>query len=274
LKIFLKSRTFPAMKYNDYFYRCIQRKGSFLCTGIDPDPEKLPDGFSKDVQGIYEFVREVIRVTADLTPAYKFNLAFFERWGWKGLQILEKLLSEVPQEILLLADAKRGDIGNSSKFYAKALLEEMPFHSATVSPYLGSDSILPFIEDESKGAFVLCVTSNSSGRELQEHGVPQPLYLKTAQIVQNLNDRKNLGLVMGATKPEQLLDVRKQFPELPFLIPGVGSQGGGVETAMAVCRDNGLGLINVSRGILYPLKGKFPDNVRAAAIHYQRLFKL
>jgi len=261
------------MKYNDYFNHCIQTKGSFLCTGIDPDPGKLPNGFSRDAQGIYEFVHEIIQITADLTPAYKFNLAFFELWGWRGLQILEKLLSEVPRDILLLADAKRGDIGNSSKFYAKALLEEMPFHSATVSPYLGSDSIFPFIENENKGAFVLCVTSNASGRELQEHGEEKPLYIKTAEIVRGLNTKKNLGLVMGATKPEQLLDVRKQFPELPFLIPGVGSQGGGVDIALAVCRENGLGLINVSRGILYPSEGKFPDNVRAAVQHYRRLFK-
>jgi len=261
------------MKYKDYFNHCIQTKGSFLCTGIDPDPERLPAGFSKGAQGVYKFVREVIRVTADLTPAYKFNLAFFELWGWRGIQVLERLISEAPEDILLIADAKRGDIGNSSKFYAKALLETMPFHSVTLSPYLGSDSILPFIENEKKGAFVLCVTSNPSGRELQEHGVSRPLYLKTAQIVQNLNDKKNLGLVMGATKPEQLLDVRKQFPELPFLIPGVGSQGGGVETAMAVCRENGLGLINVSRGILYPSEGTFPENVRMAAQHYRQLFK-
>ena len=261
------------MKYDEYFNHCIQSKESFLCTGIDPDPGKLPNGFTRDVQGIYEFVHEVIQITADLTPAYKFNLAFFELWGWKGLQILEKLLSKIPQNILLLADAKRGDIGNSSKFYAKALLEEMPFHSATVSPYLGSDSIIPFIENENKGAFVLCVTSNASGRELQEHGEEKPLYIKTSEIVRGLNTKKNLGLVMGATKPEQLLDVRKQFPELPFLIPGVGSQGGGVDTALTVCRENGLGLINVSRGILYPSEGKFPDNVRAAAQYYRQLFK-
>lgn len=115
------------MKYEHYFKHCIETKSSFLCTGIDPDPERLPDGFSRDVQGIYEFVHEIIQITADLTPAYKFNLAFFELWGWKGLRILEKLLSEVPKNILLLADAKRGDIGNSSKFYARALLRNCPF---------------------------------------------------------------------------------------------------------------------------------------------------
>ncbi|MBN2601180.1 MAG: orotidine-5'-phosphate decarboxylase [Candidatus Marinimicrobia bacterium] len=260
------------MNYEHYFKHCIDKKSSFLCTGIDPDVSKFPAGFLKNVRGVYDFVHEIIQTTADLTAAYKFNLAFFEMWGWKGLQVLEKLLVEVPEDILLLADAKRGDIGNSSKFYAKALLEELPFHSATVSPYLGSDSIRPFIEDENKGAFVLCVTSNASGRELQEHGGDKPLYIRTAEIVRDLNEHHNLGLVMGATKPAQLLDVRRQFPDLPFLIPGVGSQGGGVDTALAVCRENGLGLINVSRGILYPSEGTFPDNVRQLAENYNQLF--
>ncbi len=262
------------MNYTQYFHHCLETRNSFLCTGIDPDVDNIPAAFTKDVQGIYEFVRVIIQATAELSAAYKFNLAFFERWGWRGWQVLEKLVSEVPGDILLLADAKRGDIGNSSKFYARALLQELPFRSATVSPYLGSDSIIPFIEDENKGAFVLCVTSNPSGRELQEHGANKPLYIRTAELVQGLNQHKNLGLVIGATKPEQLLDVRQRFPSLPFLIPGVGSQGGGIETAVEVCRKNGLGLINVSRGILYPTEGKFPDNVRKSAENYHQLFSI
>jgi len=260
------------MNYQQYFKHCITTKASFLCTGVDPDSNKIPSGLSRNVRGIYDFVHEIIEVTAEFTAAYKFNLAFFERWGWRGLQVMEKLLSEVPADILLVADAKRGDIGNSSKFYARALLEELPFHAATVSPYLGSDSIRPFIENDKKGAFVLCVTSNASGRELQEHGGEKPLYLKAAEIVEHLNSKGNLGLVMGATKPEQLTGVRNMFPELPFLIPGIGTQGGGVETAVRVCRECGLGLINVSRGILYPTEGRFPDNVYEVAKKYNRLF--
>lgn len=260
------------MKYQSFFKHCIERKSSFLCLGIDPDPDKLPQGFARNVQGIYDFVHGIIQVTADLTPAYKFNLAFFEIWGWRGWQIMEKLLADIPRDIFLIADAKRGDIGNSSKFYAKALLEELPFHAATVSPYLGSDSIRPFIENDAKGAFVLCVTSNASGKELQEHGAEKPLYIRTAEIVRELNTRENLGLVVGATKPQQLLDLCRQFLELPFLIPGVGSQGGDVDTAVAVCRETGLGLINVSRGILYPTEGTFPDNIRERVSYYKQLF--
>ncbi|HDP67713.1 MAG TPA: orotidine-5'-phosphate decarboxylase [Candidatus Marinimicrobia bacterium] len=260
------------MNFNQYFRHAILKKSSYLCVGIDPDPDKLPTGFSRDAEGIYGFAREVIQATQDFTPAYKFNLAFFELWGWKGWQIMEQLLADIPRDIFLIADAKRGDIGNSSKFYAKALLEELPFHAATVSPYLGSDSIRPFIENDAKGAFVLCVTSNASGKELQEHGAEKPLYIRTAEIVRELNTGGNLGLVVGATKPQQLLDLRRQFPELPFLIPGVGSQGGDVDTAVAVCRETGLGLINVSRGILYPTEGTFPDNIRERAGYYNQLF--
>ncbi len=262
------------MKYYEHFKNCINEKSTFLCIGIDPDPDKLPIKFGKNPDGVYQFAQEVINVTKDITPAYKFNLAFFELWGWKGWQILEKIISEMPDNVLLIGDAKRGDIGNSSKFYAKALFETLKFDAVTLSPYLGSDSIQPFIENESKGAFVLCVTSNPSGRELQEYGSGKPLYIKTADIVKNLNKRKNLGLVLGATKPEQLLDVRKQYPDLPFLIPGIGKQGGSTESAVEVCRTCGLGLINVSRSVIFPGEGKFPDNVRDVAKNYSRLLKI
>jgi orotidine-5'-phosphate decarboxylase len=189
------------------------------------------------------------------------------------MRILERLIAEVPEDILLIADAKRGDIGNSAKFYARAILDNLNFQAVTISPYLGSDSLQPFIEDEEKGAFVLCLTSNPSAGQLQEYGAEKPLYLRTAEIVRELNINQNLGLVIGATKSEPLLSLRQQFPELPFLIPGVGPQGGETKPALKVCRQNGLGLINLSRDILYPPEGKFPDNVRAAARYYHDLFK-
>ncbi len=260
------------MQYKDFFPECLTLKRSYLCIGIDPDPAKLPHGFSADADGVYRFAKEIIDVTQAFTPAYKFNMAFFEIWGSKGWQALEKLLARVPKNILLISDAKRGDIGNSAKFYARAILENLPFQAVTLSPYLGSESILPFIEDASHGAFVLGVTSNPSGREIQDFGGAQPLYLKVAEIVQQINIRQNLGLVMGATKPAQLVTVRQMFPRLPFLIPGVGSQGGEVATAVKVCRECGAGLINVSRGILFPSEGTFPDNVARMAAYYQKQF--
>jgi orotidine-5'-phosphate decarboxylase len=261
------------MRYHEYFKNCLNEKSTFLCVGIDPDPEKIPTQFKKNPDGIYHFVQEVINVTKDITPAYKFNLAFFELWGWKGWQILEKIIDNMPKNILLIGDAKRSDIGNSSRFYAKSLFEILGFHAVTVSPYLGSDSILPFIADESKGAFVLCVTSNPSGREIQNHGSKQPLYLKVASMVYDLDTSKNLGLVVGATKPDQLMELREAFFSLPFLIPGIGKQGGSTDTAVLVCRALGLGLINVSRSIIFAEKGDFPENVRSAAQKYADLFK-
>ncbi|HPC35888.1 MAG TPA: orotidine-5'-phosphate decarboxylase [Candidatus Marinimicrobia bacterium] len=261
------------MQFIKKFRECLTEKQTFLCIGIDPDPNKLPAGFSANADGVYYFVKEILAATSAYTPAYKFNLAFFEMWGSRGWQMLEKLLSEVPQNILLIGDAKRGDIGNSAKFYAKALFEALPFHAVTLSPYLGTESILPFIADESYGAFILCVTSNPSGREIQDFGGDQPLYLKVATIVQQLNQHQNLGLVMGATKPEQLLSVRQKYPELPFLIPGVGAQGGEIEAAVQVCQICGVGLINVSRAVLFPDKGKFPENVAEMAAYYRRKFK-
>ncbi len=260
------------MKYNEFFKTCIDRKNNFLCVGIDPDPAKMDPQFPKNPQGVAQFVREIIKATSDITPAYKFNLAFFEIWGWEGWKILEEIIAEIPKDILLIGDAKRGDIGNSSRFYAKAILEKLGFHSITLAPYMGEDSLRPFIEDETKGAFILCVTSNPSGRDLQEHGNP-PLYQKTAELANNLNTLNNVGLVMGATKPEQLYDIRKDYPDLPFLIPGVGKQGGGVETAVEVCRQCGTGVINSSRSIIFAPDGTFPNNIRLAAEKYANSFK-
>jgi orotidine-5'-phosphate decarboxylase len=262
------------MNYITKLRESLKKKNTYLCVGIDPDPAKLPDKFEKSVEGVFNFCKEVIEATSEFTPAYKFNLAFFEIWGWQGWKILEELLALVPDDIILVGDAKRGDIGNSSRFYAKALTETLKFDAITLSPYLGSESILPFIEDENKGCFVLCVTSNPSGRELQDHGDDKPLYIKTAEICQSLNEKGNVGIVMGATKPAQLLDVRKQFPGLPFLIPGVGSQGGAVDTAVKACQQNGAGLINVSRGIIFAPEGAFPENVKTAAKKYKELFKI
>jgi len=260
--------------YNDFFSHCLQRKKTFLCIGIDPDVDKLPEKFTCDLNGLAEFCREIIQATAEFTVAYKFNLAFFERWGWRGWQVLENLITAVPADVLTIADAKRGDIGNSSRFYTQAFFKMLPFHAITLSPYLGPDSITPFIEDADHGAFVLCVTSNFGGRIIQEHGDSQPVYLKVAEMVESLNKNRNLGLVMGATKPEQLTEVRQKFPTLPFLIPGIGAQGGEVEQAVAVCRSAGQGLINVSRAILFPTSGAFPANVREMAAYYQQQFKI
>lgn len=262
------------MIFYERFKHCLQQKNSFLCVGIDPDVEKFPASLPRNLEGLETFCATIIQQTAPLASAFKFNLAFFEHWGWRGWQVLERLVTRVPEGVLLIADAKRGDIGNSSRFYAEAFFQQLPFHAITLSPYLGSDSLQPFIQEPEYGAFVLCVTSNPGGREIQDHGAPQPLYLRVAELVNGLNTRRNLGIVMGATKPEQLTEVRQQFPTLPFLIPGIGSQGGEIQQAVAVCRAAGVGLINVSRAILYPESGSFPENIYRMALHYQKLLAI
>ena len=244
---------------------------NYLCVGIDPDPDKFPNQFEKSPQGVLTFCKSLIDITSKKAAAYKFNLAFFELWGAKGFEVLSDLMNYVPEGIFTIGDAKKGDIGNSSKFYARAMYENFHFDSVTINPYLGSESIKPFIKDRTKGVFVLCVTSNPSGRELQDHGEPK-LYQKTAQVCQQLDQKsKNVGLVMGATKPEQLIEIRRNFPEMPFLIPGIGSQGGTIEAAVQVCNKIEAGLINVSRGISFP-EGRYPENIKNAVDKYADLF--
>jgi orotidine-5'-phosphate decarboxylase len=261
------------MKYEEFFRHCLDLKKTFLCVGVDPDPEQLPAHFPRTSEGVYQFCKNLIDVTHDLSLAYKFNLAFFEIWGAPGWQILGRLLAELPPDVMTIGDAKRGDIGNSSRFYVQALFDTMGFNAATVSPYLGSESYAPFCASENHGAFVLCVTSNPSSLEIQEHGQP-PLYLKVAEKVQEMNRLRNLGLVMGATKPEQLTEIRQRFPSLPFLIPGIGKQGGTAALALEVCRACGTGLINVSRSISFPETGKFPENIREATQKYSQQFQI
>ena len=259
------------MNYLEKIRKSTNKKGNYLCVGIDPDLARIPDQFDQTVEGVRTFCKELINVTSNLTPAYKLNLAFFEIWGGEGWDLIEELLDLIPDDIFVIGDAKRGDIGNSSKFYARALLENMNFDAVTINPYLGSESIIPFLKNPEKGVFVLCVTSNPSGRELQDHGQPM-LYIETARICQKLNDKNNVGLVMGATKPEQLIEIREEFPEMPFLIPGIGTQGGALEAALQVCNEIDAGLINVSRSISYA-EGKFPQNIRKSAKKYIKIFK-
>jgi len=261
------------MRFDTKFQQALALQKTFLCVGIDPDPQLLPARFSHDAEGVYRFVQEVLEATAPVAAAFKFNLAFFEIWGWQGWQILYRLITEVPQGLLTIGDAKRGDIGNSARFYARALFETLGFDAATVSPYLGSDSIQPFITNEDHGAFVLCVTSNPSGAEIQHFGDLEPLYLNVACRMNQLSVHHNLGLVMGATKPEQLATVRGLFPDLPFLIPGIGKQGGEETQALAVCRSNGRGLINVSRAVLFPDGDSSPAGIATAARQYAQRFK-
>ncbi|MDP2949953.1 MAG: orotidine-5'-phosphate decarboxylase [Chloroflexota bacterium] len=242
----------------------VQRNHSFLCVGLDPDPSLLPE---KDVLA---FNRAIIEATADLACAYKPNLAFYEALGPAGLEVLQRTVEAVPEGVPTIADAKRGDIGNTAAAYARALFDVYGFDAATVNPYLGGDALGPFLERADKGVFVLCRTSNPGGADLQDRlvvadGGSRPLYEVVAELAQEKwNARGNVGLVVGATYPQELGRVRQLCPRLTFLLPGVGAQGADVAAAVGNALDEQGGgfIISSSRQILYASSGR--DYAQAA----------
>jgi len=251
--------------------RSIQRKNkSLLCIGLDPDIRKLPGGLKRHRDPVYEFNRAIIAATSDLVCAYKLNLAFYESLGEKGWQCIHKTLACIPRGIVTIGDAKRGDIGNSSEMYARALLDDFGFTASTVSPYMGRDSLEPFIKDRRRGAFVLALTSNPGAADFQYLKVGRrPLYEHVIEKVGDWNTQSNCGLVIGATRPKEMKRARELAPGMPFLIPGIGAQGGDLElTVRYGCDAHGeMAVINASRGLIYASSGKdFAHAARAAAL--------
>jgi orotidine-5'-phosphate decarboxylase len=227
----------------------VERNNSLLCIGLDPDAEKLPAGVT-----VAQFNRAIIAATSDLVCAYKPNLAFYEASGFEGLRALEETVAAVPDGIPIIGDAKRGDIGNTARQYARALFEWFRFDAATVSPYLGLDSVEPFISYADKETFLLCRTSNPSARDFQDLLIDgQPLYEHVAFKALEWNIHGNIGLVVGATYPQELARIRQLCPSMPLLIPGVGTQGGDIEAVVRYGTDaSGTNaIINVSRAVLY-----------------------
>ncbi|MEJ7653641.1 MAG: orotidine-5'-phosphate decarboxylase [Chloroflexia bacterium] len=254
----------------------IVRTNGLLCVGLDPDPARIPPEYGRGADAAFQYNRMVVEATADLACAYKPNLAFYERYGAEGIRALERTLSVIPAHTPTIADAKRGDIANTSEAYAEALFGALGFDSATVSPYLGLEALRPFLDWEGKGVWILCRTSNPESTEFQsilangEHGV-EPLFLHVARAVARLDSRAVAGLVVGATACGDVQRVRAVAPDAPLLIPGVGLQGGGLEEAVGV-HGQAPALINASRSILFPAGGEpTPARVRAAAqtVHAQ-----
>ncbi|NNE36138.1 MAG: orotidine-5'-phosphate decarboxylase [Rhodothermales bacterium] len=246
---------------------------SVLCVGLDPDLERLPPSFQGETSvenAIVDFNREIIAATAQFACAFKLNFAFYEVHGAPGWNALEKTLELIPAEVLTIADGKRGDIGNTARFYAKSVFDSLGFDACTVAPYMGTDAIGPFLERRDKGAFLLCRTSNASADDLQllgggDNSREEPLYERVARLSNAWNDEYpgTLGLVVGATRPEDLRRVRSISPTLPFLVPGVGAQGGDPRaTVNAAQTPEGIVLVNSSRSILYAESG--PDFAEAA----------
>ncbi len=233
--------------------------GTVLCLGLDPDPAALPPGFSRDLAGVESFARVLLEACTPIAAAVKPNLAFFEAFGAAGLAALERLRTALPRDVLVIADAKRGDIGTTSERHAAALFDRLGADAVTVSPYLGEAAIAPLLERPDRFAYVLCRTSNPGAAELQDLLVDgTPLWAHVAQRAATWGPGGTVGLVIGATAPVELTAARRLAPGLAFLVPGVGAQGGelapvlnaGPATAPpAGGRAGGGLLVNVSRGI-------------------------
>jgi orotidine-5'-phosphate decarboxylase len=250
--------------------RLFQRQmQSSLCVGLDVDPRRLPDGLERNAKGVRQFITGIVEATRDLVCAYKPNLAFFEALGEDGFPLLRHSVEVIGGSAITIADGKRGDLGNTAERYATALFEVLGFDAATLHPYQGLDSLEPYLQDPSKGAFLLCRTSNPGAADLQDlrcelDGEQMPLYEAVARRALEWNTHGNIGLVVGATFPEQLQRVRSIAPELPFLIPGVGAQGGDAADAvrLGAARDGTMAVVNASRQVLYASAG--PDWQAAA----------
>jgi len=253
-------------------YRQIVDKKSMLCVGLDVDFDKMPEHikslarhgelavkgelFKGKARAIVEFNKAIVDATAAHCVAYKPNLAFYECYGLDGMRALDATVDYIRTkypEIFLIADAKRGDIGNTAKMYAKAFFEEMDFDAVTIAPYMGADSVTPFLEYKDKWAIVLALTSNASAYQFQNAVKDgKPLYRAVMEEMMEISDPDNMMFVVGATKADKLEELRSFCPDNFFLVPGVGAQGGSAEEVIAHGA-NGYGglLINSSRGILY-----------------------
>jgi orotidine-5'-phosphate decarboxylase len=246
----------------------IQKKKSFLCIGLDVDLNKIPSFLLETEDPIFEFNKAIIDATHHLCVAYKPNTAFYEAYGIKGWQSLKKTidyLNEHHPDIFTIADAKRGDIGNTSTMYAKAFFEDLAFDSVTVAPYMGKDSVEPFLAFDNKHTILLALTSNTGAFDFQTKQVDnQELYKQVLKTSTTWNNAHNLMYVVGATKAEYLAEIRQIIPESFLLVPGVGAQGGNLQEVCKYGMNDQVGLlINSSRGIIYASKDR--DFAEAAA---------
>jgi orotidine-5'-phosphate decarboxylase len=256
------------MSFYDKLAGAIKKNRSLLCVGLDPDPGMMPPGI-----GVFEFNKAIIDATAEFVCAYKPNIAFYEALGSDGLDALKRTRDYIPKEIPVIVDAKRGDIGNTARAYARSLFDYYNFDATTASPYLGYDSLKPFIDYRDRGVFILCRTSNQGATDFQSLSLetgngPRMLFEIVAEKVNSWNTQGNLGLVVSATYPEELKLIRQRYPEMAFLIPGVGAQGGDLAQVVSGGVDAGRKktIINSSRQIIYASNGNdFASAARQAA---------
>lgn len=254
------------MEFVTKLIRLARKNKSLLCIGLDPDRDHIPQGTS-----VFEFIKAIIESTADLVCTYKLNLAFYEALGDEGLDTLKRTIEYIPDDIPLIGDAKRGDIGNTAKAYAYSLFVNLNFAATTVNPYLGFDSVEPFIEYHDRGVFILCRTSNAGAVDFQslcfevEKGY-RSLFEIVALKAEEWNTYGNIGLVVGATYPKELKLIRENHPDMPLLIPGIGAQGGDLASVVryGVDAQGEKAIINSSRQVIYASRG---DDFAHAARH-------
>jgi len=237
-------------------FRSIKKKRSFLCVGLDSESDKIPPFLLKEKDPVFEFNRRIIDATHKYTVAYKPNVAFYECNGSAGWITLEKTVRYIKENypgIVVIADAKRGDIGNTSKMYAKAFFENMPFDAVTVAPYMGEDSVTPFLTYKEKWVVLLALTSNKGAGDFQYHNEDGiRLFERVLTVSQKWGNHDNIMYVVGATRADMLKDIRKLVPEHFLLVPGVGAQGGSLEEVAKYGLNNSCGLlVNSSRGIIF-----------------------
>jgi orotidine-5'-phosphate decarboxylase len=237
----------------------IKTKQSYLCVGLDTDIKKIPSHLLKESDPVFEFNRQIIDATYKYSVAYKPNIAFYEALGPKGWESLQKTLEYIPKEIFTIADAKRGDIGNTSSLYARAFFENMNFHSITVAPYMGEDSVKPFLDFKGKWVILLALTSNDGSKDFQTLTVNdsgEQLFERVIKTAHTWGDADRMMFVVGATKAEMFSKIRAVAPDSFLLVPGVGAQGGDLEgvSKYGMNKDCGL-LVNSSRGIIYASSG-------------------
>jgi orotidine-5'-phosphate decarboxylase len=267
----------------EQLFEQIKKKQSYLCIGLDTDIRKIPVHLHEKEDPVFEFNRQIIEATRDYCIAYKPNLAFYEANGPSGLVSLERTLSVISKDIFTIADAKRGDIGNTAEMYAKTFFEYYNFDAITVAPYMGKDSVIPFFGFKNKWVILLALTSNAGSMDFQltevcapASGREQKLYQHVIEHAQHWGNENQLMFVVGATHPELFRDIRKIAKNNFFLVPGVGAQGGNLQDISKAGMNSECGLIvNSSRQIIYASSGKdFAERAAAEAKKIQREMKI
>ncbi len=252
----------------------IKQKKSFLCIGLDTDIQRLPRHLLTLDDPIFEFNKQIIDATKDLCVAYKPNIAFYESMGAEGWESLQKTLAYIPDNIFTIADAKRGDIGNTSSMYGRAFFQNLNFNSVTVAPYMGKDSVIPFLDFKNKWVVILVLTSNPGSLDFQsvegQSGIP--LFKQVLETSKKWGTHENIMYVVGATRADKLLEIREIIPNHFLLIPGIGAQGGSLQDVAQYGMNSDCGLlVNSSRGVIYAGSGlDFAEKSKEAAQKIQK----